>query len=88
MDDVYLVPFGSHADQSVGGPSLQAFDAEGESLFDDLEERCHLNSSYRELAGMTRHVDDLSVVLRALCRVLGDSLGINLEYHLCRVLHC
>jgi hypothetical protein len=47
----------------VGRPLLQAFDAEGESLFDDLEERHHLNSSYRELDGMTRHADDLSVML-------------------------
>ena len=63
MDDVRLVPFGLWVNLAKEGPSLQAFNAGGESLFDDLEERCHLNSSYRELAGMTRHVDDLSVVL-------------------------
>jgi len=70
----------------VGGPSLQASDAEGESSFDDLEEWHHLNSSYQELEGMTRHADDLLVVLRALANAvktkiisLGDSLGIDLE---------
>lgn len=36
VDDVCLVPFGSRVDRLAGGPSLQPFDAEGESLFDDL----------------------------------------------------
>lgn len=33
VDDVFLVPFGSRPDWSGGGPSLRAFDAEGECLF-------------------------------------------------------
>lgn len=65
VDDVCMVPFGSRANQTRGGPSLQAFNAEGESMFDDVEERHHLNFGHWELDGMTKHTNDLSVVLRA-----------------------
>jgi hypothetical protein len=38
VDDVRLVPLGFRTERAGGGPSLQAFDIEGESLFDDVEE--------------------------------------------------
>jgi hypothetical protein len=63
VDDIFLVPLGFQAKQGGGGPSLQAFDAEGESLFDDVEERCHLVSDFGELDGMVKHANSLSTVL-------------------------
>ena len=65
---------------------MQAFDAEGKGLFDDVEERRHLVSSYQELDGMTKQVDSLSSMLRALANAMktksisvGDSLSPTLE---------
>jgi hypothetical protein len=46
VDDIHLVPLGSQTGRVGGGPSLQAFDTEGESLFDDVEEQRRLDSSY------------------------------------------
>jgi hypothetical protein len=34
-------------------------------MFDDVEEQRHLNFGHRELDGMTKHTNDLSVVLQA-----------------------
>jgi hypothetical protein len=66
--------------------SLQAFDAEGESLFDDVEEQCRLISSFGELDGMEKHADSLSATLRALADavktksiLVGDSLSATFE---------
>jgi hypothetical protein len=67
---------------------LQAFDAKGEILFDDVEERHHLVSNYEELDEMTKQADNLSSVLRALADAVktksisaGDSLSATLEVH-------
>ena len=71
---------------SRGCLSLQAFNAEGESLFYDVEERRRLVSGLRELDGMPKHVDSLSAMLRALADAMktksisvGDSLRATLE---------
>ena len=53
-----------------GGPSLQTFDSEGESLFDDVEERRHLVFGFGEADRMAKHANSLSVVLRALANVM------------------
>jgi len=65
---------------------LQAFGAKGESLFDNVEERRRLDSSYRALDGMVKHADSLSATLRALVDAMktksisvGDSLRATLE---------
>ena len=63
MDDVRLVPLGFRAERGGEGPLLQAFDAEGESLLDDVEERRHLVSRFGELEEMAKHTNNLSVVL-------------------------
>ena len=49
---------------------MQAFNAEGGSLFNDVEERCRLLFSFRELDEMAKHVDSLSIVLQALANVV------------------
>jgi putative NADH-flavin reductase len=66
--------------------SLQAFDAKGESLFDDVEEQCRLISSFGELDRMEKHADSLSAMLRALADAVktksisvGDSLSATFE---------
>jgi hypothetical protein len=66
VDDICLVPFMFSPEQGEGGSSLQAFDAGGESLFDDIEERCHFASGFGELDGMAKHADSLSAALQAL----------------------
>ena len=43
---------------------MQAFDAKGKSLFDNVEERRRVDSSYGELDGMVKHV--LFATLHAL----------------------
>ena len=65
---------------------LQAFDAEGKILFDDVEERCRLDFNYGELDGMVKHVDSLSAAHHALANTVktkntsvGDSLSSTLE---------
>ena len=65
---------------------MQAFGAEGESLFDDVEEQRHLDSGYGELDGMVKHVDSLSAAHHALANTVktkntsvGDSLSATLE---------
>ena len=63
VDDVRLVPLRFWAKQGGRGPSLQAFDAEGESLFDDVKERHHLVSGFGELDGIAKHVDSLMAML-------------------------
>ena len=70
----------------MGWLSLQAFGIEGESLFDDVEERRRLFSGFEELDGMAKHADSLSTALRALTDAVkaksisaGDSLGATLE---------
>ena len=63
MDDIRLVPLRFWAQRGGGGPSLQALDTEGESLFDDVEERCRLVSGFGELDVMAKHADSLSAVL-------------------------
>jgi hypothetical protein len=45
------------------GPSLQAFDAEGESLFDDVKEQHRLVFGFEELDGMAKHTNNLSATL-------------------------
>ena len=86
MDDVCLVPLGFRTERVGGGPSLQAVDVEGESLFDDVEEWHRLVSSFGELDGMAKHADSLSAVLGALADVVKtksilavDSLSATLE---------
>ena len=86
VDEVCLVPLGSQTEQAGGGPSLQAFDIEGDSLFNDLEEWPHLVSSFEEFDGMVNHLDSLSAVLRALADAVKtksilamDSLSATLE---------
>ena len=68
------------------GPSLQAFSTKGESLFDDVEERCCLDSSYGEFDMMTKHIDSFSTMLWVLSDAMktksilvGDSLNAALE---------
>jgi hypothetical protein len=51
-DDVRLVLLGCQTSRGEGVPSLQAFGAEGESLFDDVEEQRHLVSGFSELDGV------------------------------------
>ena len=65
---------------------MQAFGAKGESLFDNVEERRHLDSSYGDLDGMVKHVDSLSATLHALVDAMKtksilvrDSLSATLE---------
>ena len=86
MDDVRLVPLGSQTKLARGGPSLQAFSVEGKSLFDDVEQRRCLVSSFGELDRMVKHMDSLSIVLLALADAMktksvlvGDSLSATLE---------
>ena len=86
LDDVRLLPLGFQTERAGGGPSLQAFDAEDESLFDDVEERRHLISGFGELDEMAKHADSLSAMLRALADAMktksisaGDSLSAILE---------
>lgn len=86
MDEVHLVPLRSWTEQAGGGLPLQAFDIEGNSLFNDLEECPHLVSGFKEFDGMANHIDSLFVVLRALANVMKtkslsvvDSLSATLE---------
>ena len=86
MDDVRLVSLRFWAKQGRGGPSLQAFDTKGESLFDDVKEQRRLVSGFGGLDEMAKHVDSLSATLRALVDVMktksvsaGDSLSATLE---------
>jgi hypothetical protein len=86
VNDVRLVPLGFQAKRGGGGPSLQGFDAEGESLFDDVEEQHRLVSGFRELNGMAKHMGSLFAALRALADAMktksvsaGDSLSATLE---------
>ena len=86
MDDVRLVPLGFQTERARGGPSLQSFNAKGESLFDDVEERHHLVFGFGELDGMAKHVDSLSTTLCALANAMKtksisalDSLSSTLE---------
>ena len=65
---------------------MQAFGAEGECLFDDVEEWCRLDSSYGELDGKVKHVDSLFATLHALADTVKtksisvrDSLSATLE---------
>ena len=65
---------------------MQAFDAKGKSLFDNVEERRRVDSSYGELDGMVKHVDSLSAAHHALANTVktkntsvGDSLSATLE---------
>ena len=65
---------------------MQAFSAEGESLFDDVEEWHRLVSGFGELDGVAKHADSLSTMLRALADAMKsksisvrDSLGATLE---------
>jgi hypothetical protein len=86
VNDVHLVPLGFWAKQGGGGPSLQAFNAEGESLFDDVEEQHHLVFGFRELNGMAKQAGSLSAALQALADAMKtksvstrDSLSATLE---------
>ena len=63
MNDVRLVPLGFWTERGGGGPLLQAFDAEGESLFNDVEERRRLVYGFGELDGMAKHTDSLFTAL-------------------------
>ena len=65
---------------------MQAFDAKGESLFDNVEERRRVDSSYGELDGMVKHIDSLFAALHALADAVKtksisvrDSLSATLE---------
>jgi hypothetical protein len=42
---------------------MQAFDVEGESLFDDVEEQCRFVSGFRELDELAKHADSFSAML-------------------------
>jgi hypothetical protein len=63
VDDVRLVPLRFQTEQARGGPSLQACNAEGKSLFDDVKEQHFLVSDFGELDGMAKHVDSLPAML-------------------------
>ena len=65
---------------------MQAFDAEGESLFDDVKERCRLIFGFEEMDEMAKHANSLFTMLRALADTVksksimaGDSLSATLE---------
>jgi hypothetical protein len=63
VDDVHLVPLGFQTEQAQGGPSLQACNAEGKILFDDVEEQHFLVSDFGELDEMAKHADSLPTML-------------------------
>ena len=65
---------------------MQAFDAKGENLFDDVEEWSHVVFGFGELDRMVKHANSLSTTLRALADTMKtksisvvDSLSATLE---------
>ena len=65
---------------------LQAFDAKGESLFDDVEEWRRVVFGFGELDRMVKHANSLFAALRALADAMKtksisvvDSLSATLE---------